>query len=129
MNAIEFEYWLASSLFASPGTGQSCCTSRQVSEHFPGHRIETGIGSSRLKQASDFAQICMGASGERQQEVPKHLLSNVERLKRALFHAITFLKANARSKRPRNAVRLTELLGGGAHTLTAPVNEATMPAL
>ena len=37
--------------------------------------------------------------------------------------------SNARSKRPRNAVRLTELLGGGAHTLAAPVNEATMPAL
>jgi hypothetical protein len=37
--------------------------------------------------------------------------------------------ANARSKRPRNAVRLTELLGGGATTLAAPVNEATMSAL
>ena len=37
--------------------------------------------------------------------------------------------SNARSKRPRNAVRLTELLGGGATTLAVPVNEATMPAL
>ena len=36
---------------------------------------------------------------------------------------------NARSKRPRNAVRLTELLGGGATMLAAPVNEAMMPAL
>ena len=37
--------------------------------------------------------------------------------------------SNARSKRPRNAVRLTELLGGGATTLATPVNEAVMPAL
>ena len=37
--------------------------------------------------------------------------------------------SNARGKRPRNAVRLTELLGGGARTLAVPVNEATMPAL
>ena len=36
---------------------------------------------------------------------------------------------NARSKRPRNAVRLTELLGGGATALAAPVTEAMMPAL
>jgi len=35
--------------------------------------------------------------------------------------------SNARGKRPRNAVRLTELLGGGAHTLYVPLNEATPP--
>jgi len=35
--------------------------------------------------------------------------------------------ANARGKRPRNAVRLTELLGGGARTLHVPLNEATPP--
>lgn len=45
------------------------------------------------------------------------------------FHTQSQKVPNARSKRPRNAVRLTELLGGGAHTLAAPVNEATMPAL
>ena len=37
--------------------------------------------------------------------------------------------SNARSKRPRNAVRLTELLDGGATTFAPPVNEATTPAL
>jgi len=36
---------------------------------------------------------------------------------------------NARNKRRRNGVRLIELLGGGATTLAAPVNEAMMPAL
>jgi len=37
------------------------------------------------------------------------------------------LAPNARSKRPRNAVRLTELLGGGAYPLHTPLNEATPP--
>jgi hypothetical protein len=39
------------------------------------------------------------------------------------------VKPNARNKRRRNGVRLIELLGGGAHTLHTPLNEATPPTL